>query len=397
MADYNRIMLAIRMRKRTKNNIDVSLNKNSKECTTNREDVEREPSTTTQKLIVNVSSRISTPNSFIVVDSLYGSYQLLEEMKDKKKIDGIYKCRSDRPTAIFSILTQIIKTKTDNKPLVGNYATMDGVTTDGNKFTAFSIVVKKKDNNICTYAHLLSTIHDRKQIGVKKAKIVDVAEKDPQHNHVQNIAEQFTGVIADYNKFAPFIDNVNDAIVSNLPKLKSTRWKNRTIIFILLIVINNAFRLLKLFAKENEIERRDDMDDNTLETIITLSKLTFEDFIRAVLNVVSPVPIFDVKTHFERQKMLEPGERCSFHHLEKIKGSLTYSNTRSKTIQHSCKFCFFKGEKKKQKLILIVLVVKLHAVLIAGKLSMNTMNIFLKFWMLNTNAYIFQDNGMWYF
>jgi len=85
MADYNRIMLAIRMRKRTKNNIDVPLNKNSKECTTNREDVEREPSTTTQKLIVNVSSRISTPNSFIVVDSLYGSYQLLEEMKDKKK------------------------------------------------------------------------------------------------------------------------------------------------------------------------------------------------------------------------------------------------------------------------------------------------------------------------
>jgi len=231
MADRNKIMLALRPRRRTKKDIDVDPNRRTKEDTTDQEVIEareKDPaaSTTTTELIISMTNRIqeNDGDSFVVVDSLYGSYDLLTKLEEKN-IGAIAKCRVDRPRAIFEPLVKIIAVQGGNSaPKVGDYATMTAKLPNGKPFTAFSIITKKKSDNKFTFAHLLSTKHLNSEIGISGVSSRMVEEKGPNQNYKEEVALKYVGVLSDYNRCSPFIDNVNDKLVNNLPTFRSTRW-----------------------------------------------------------------------------------------------------------------------------------------------------------------------------
>jgi len=251
-------------------------------------------------------------DSFVVVDGLYGSYDLLTKLEEKN-IGAIAKCRVDRPRAIFEPLVKIIVAQGGNSaPKVGDYATMTAKLPNGKPFTAFSIITKKKSDNKFTFAHLLSTKHLNSEIGISGVSSRMVEEKDPNQNYKEEVALKYVGVLSDYNRCSPFIDNVNDKLVNNLPTFRSTRWICKFTIFIIVIMIHNAYRLMKVKAEENNLPEE---EEDIMDTIKELSKLTFEKFLGEVVLMMSPLPIHEpvYGEKFHRIERIGKQVICDFH------------------------------------------------------------------------------------
>ena len=317
MADRNRILLALRIRRRTVGDHDAPI------LSRNRLLVDKSlwrpaPATTTSKMILELKNRIRPDtNPRIAVDALYGCFDLMEEMCSGG-IDGIYKCRSDRPSWLFSVLVQVVELRNGKYPAVGSRSSCTGVLRNGKSFTAFSIVVRLSGNKP-TYAHLISTVHKWTEMEVLNVIVNQWEDKDASR-HQEQAAVEYEGVLRDYNRIAPFIDQINDSVTNALPLYRSSRWMCRFVLYFLTMVSQNAYRWIQVLMKSDN----DLLTEADRKALQRLGKISFSRFIEFVMECLSPLP------------ELPLGLR---HEFKSIKDSPHRSQTGKLAFTMRCYFC----------------------------------------------------------
>ena len=151
-----------------------------------------------------MENRVSTCH--IVVDSLYGSLKLVQELKSIG-IDTVAKCRADRPAWIFA--TNVKKLNEVHKtPCVGQWASMGGELPGGNQILRLHYSCEPPRKGPHIYAHLISTVHSPTDHGCLKEAISRGVEEKNGERHTEEAmrADACTGVLSTYNKTAGYID-----------------------------------------------------------------------------------------------------------------------------------------------------------------------------------------------
>lgn len=140
VGDSNKILFGVLPRRRTPADVDAAVHRSYGSSA--REQGELLPIKTTTSMICELLSRVQTRGRdvFVVVDSLYGSLELLKQL-EVRGIGGILKCRADRPCWIFSTLRWMVHQQHKLKAPLGAHASMTGCLSGEKAFTAFSIVV----------------------------------------------------------------------------------------------------------------------------------------------------------------------------------------------------------------------------------------------------------------
>ena len=195
-----------------------------------------------------MENRVSTCH--IVVDSLYGSLKLVQELKSIG-IDTVAKCRADRPAWIFA--TNVKKLNEVHKtPCVGQWASMGGELPGGNQILRLHYSCEPPRKGPHIYAHLISTVHSPTDHGCLKEAISRGVEEKNGERHTEEAmrADACTGVLSTYNKTAGYIDRVNSRIVGALPAFRWTRWKSKFLVFLLIGMCSNAHRLENLYYEQ---------------------------------------------------------------------------------------------------------------------------------------------------
>ena len=134
-----------------------------------------------------MENRVSTCH--IVVDSLYGSLKLVQELKSIG-IDTVAKCRADRPAWIFA--TNVKKLNEVHKtPCVGQWASMGGELPGGNQILRLHYSCEPPRKGPHIYAHLISTVHSPTDHGcLKEAISRGVEEKNGERHTEEAMLEQ---------------------------------------------------------------------------------------------------------------------------------------------------------------------------------------------------------------
>jgi len=327
LGDKNKVMLAIRLRRRTRDDIDKPcLNRKTMQETPRSEEVKASP-TTTPGLIISLTPVLkeSVDNTTIFTDSLYGSLDTLTGLNEKG-FQCVLKCRKDRPNWIFQSLVHILNCQKRGILNIGDYASMRGkIPGKATQFSAFSIVIKiTGDTKKIVFAHILSTIHSPTDSKILEKKLDEYEEKDATIV-LEEKATAYEGVIYHYNQIAPLIDQINSAIVSALPTYRFTRWKAKQFIFLNLVSIHNSYSFFQVLAKE-----KGKLLPKQMETVNEISSCTFKQYLLHSAQILYPVTD-TTKLNYLHEKILISNSPLRSRH----------GNVKEKL---DCQFCKYRKE-----------------------------------------------------
>jgi len=184
--------------------------------------------------------------SHIVVDRLYGSIDLIEELA-LKKVLCTAKCKSDRPSLFFKDFLHKILSSKGNK--IGSCASIIGKLNRNEEnvpFAAYSCVSKTEKGKIY-YDNFISSGVVSGIMNLDSILSENVKKKNDSEVNVTKALWK-NCIVNIYNNSAGYVDSVNSDILSGFPVYRIMRWKFKYLTFIN-IITHNARLFYKLQMK----------------------------------------------------------------------------------------------------------------------------------------------------